>query len=124
VLHQLLLRDLLLSQHRLLHQHQQLLLCLRRKAMLLLKPLRPMLRLRLPQPQCPLFLVLRNHLVWVHLVVQFRRLRAVVVQFRHHLVVQVERQVLVVRQWVVVLLARVLVLALVVFLQVHWVAVL
>jgi hypothetical protein len=65
---------------------------------------------------------LHNHLEWVLLVVQFRLLQAVVVQFRHLLVVQVERRVLVVRQWVVVLLAQVLVLALVVFQQVLLVA--
>jgi hypothetical protein len=47
----------------------------------------------------------------------------VVVQFRHLLVVQVEHRVLVVRQWAVVLLALVLVLVLVEFLQVHLVAV-
>jgi hypothetical protein len=66
--------------------------------------------------------LLRNRLVWVHLVVQFHLLQAVVVLFRHLLVAQVERRVLVVRQWVVVLLAQVLVLALVEFLQVHLVA--
>ena len=80
-------------------------------------------KLRLLRQQRLLRRQLHNHLEWVHLVVQFRLLQVVVVQFRHLLVVQVERRVLVVRQWVVVLLARVLVLALVVFLQVHLVAV-
>ena len=79
--------------------------------------------MRLLPQQLLLLRQLHNHHVWVHLVVQFRLLQAVVVQFRHLLVVQVERRVLVVRQWVVVLLARVLVLEPVVFLQVHLVAV-
>ena len=107
-------------QHRhqllLLHQHSQLKLLL-----LLHKLLR--LKLRLLRQQRLLRRQLRNHLEWVHLVVRFRLLRAAVVQFRHHLVVQVERRVLVVRQWAVVLLALVLVLVLVEFLPVHLVAV-
>lgn len=61
---------------------------------------------------------LRNHLGWVLLVAQFRRLQVVDAQFRRLLVVQVGHRVLVVRQWEVVLLVRVLVLALAVFLQV------
>ena len=107
--------------HLLQHRHQ-LLRLLQRSQLKLRQQFHKLLRLKLHQQRL-LRQQRRNHLVWVHLVVQFRRLRAVVVQFRHHLVVQVGRQVLVVRQWVVVLLARVLVLALVVFLQVHWVAV-
>ena len=88
--------------HLLLHQRSQV---------KLLQQLHKLLRqkLRLLRQQHLLHRQLRSHHVWVHLVVQFRLLQAVVVQFRHLLVAQVERRVLVVRQWVAVLLAQVLV---------------
>ena len=66
--------------------------------------------------------VLRNHLEWVHRVVQFRHLQVAVVRSLLLLVVQVEHLALVVHQWVVVLAALVPVLAPVVFRQVHLVA--
>jgi vacuolar-type H+-ATPase subunit D/Vma8 len=95
--------------HLLLHQRSQV---------KLLQQLHKLLRQKLRL----LHLQLRSHHVWVHLVVRFRLRQAVVVQFRHLLVAQVERRVLVVRQWVAVLRALVLVLALVEFLQVLLVA--
>lgn len=58
------------------------------------------------------------------MVVQFRHLQEVVVQFLLLLVVQAELLALVVHLWVVVPRVQVLVLAQVVFLQVHLVVVL
>mgnify|MGYP006880037443 CR=1 FL=1 len=101
--------------HLLLHQRSQVKL-LQQLHKLLRQKLRLLRQLHLLHRQ------LRSRHVWVHLVVRFRLLQAVVVQFRHLLVAQVERRVLVVRQWVAVLRALVLVLALVEFLQVHLVA--
>ena len=100
------------------HRHQFLRL-LQRSQLKLRQQFHKLLRLKLRQQRHQR----RSHLVWVHLVVQFRHLRVAVVQFPLLLVVRVELLALVVHLWVVVLRAQVLVLALVVFLQVLLVAV-